>query len=396
MPAVNLMTAEDIAGRVGVSKRAVLKRAGIDQFVADRASRGGRPVNLYTATALSLWGIQTTTPSPADKQRKGRSDHGAPRKCSAESWQLLTETARALYMASAQGNLRLACEQTCRQLAAQGVIVPITHKQLYKRLTCKNTGTDGLPISEFYRENWEAIRSSGLRKKDLALKVVTARYDWLSIFESCGWAGEGFGALRVWSIDVRHGDAWSIGDDGKPHLPSAVYIRCGLTGMPLMVYPIETESSEAIIRAVLQCMIRWQRVPDVAYAIDNGSAMVAERTLGVLNSTLPESAWERAAEMPEIFGANRSPILRNLPNIPRAPFKAALERSFKHIKDEYDANRFALTYQGGDRSEAVQLRVSNRPSWQYLPEVVRSSTSYFSGLDEWLYSDYIARLRPAM
>ena len=395
------LTAKDLAFRIrlatgeDITERAIHKRFGIDRYLVGTRNHGGRPAKIYSTEALHLWRIDPGTIDLA-KGRRGRSDHGAPRNCSPNTWQMIVEVVKGLYLSNAQPNLKLAVEHAEKQLRQQGVVFEITAKQIYKRLTCRNAAPDGLPISEFYRDNWEIVRKSGLRKKDVALSTATARYDWLSVFESTGWAGPGFGAMRCWSIDVRHADTWAIGSDGQPSLPSAVYIRCGLTGQPLWIEPIETESSETIIRAVLKCMLAWQRGPDIAFAIDNGKAMISERTLGVLGSIMPDEAWERAAQYPELFGAGASPILRNLPNIPRSPFKAALERSFKQIKDEFDATRFSRTYQGGDRSEAVQLRVSNRPSWQYLPAVLRDADTYFGGLNEWIYSDYVARDRPAM
>jgi hypothetical protein len=394
----NGYTSGDIAQLLHITERSVRKRQGIEQYILGTMSVGrGRPVTVYSSGVLDLWGrlpddLQTTT----ERKRSQRSDWGTPRNCTPEQWAGVILAVREFYMGNAQANLRLACEQAERQAAAAGVRLPISAPQIYKRLTCRNTAPDGLPISEFYRDNWEMIRRSGLRKKDISLQTVTARYDWHSVFESLGWAGAGYGALRGWSIDVRKNDVWTRDADGRGEFGAAIYIRCVLTGYPLWVEPVETETSEALIRAYLKCMFAWQRSPDLFVAIDNGRAMIAERTLGVIASTLPAEAFKRAANIPELFGAGASPILRNLPNIPRAPFKAALERSFKIIKDEHDATRHARNYQGGSRAEAVQLSVSNRPAWQYMQTNLVTVDEYFDGLGSWLYSDYITRERPDM
>lgn len=398
------LTAEEIAQVIGITARAVQKRSGIAQYECGTASRGGRPSRLFRAEALQLWGPPATTTARqlaaarqlASRHRQQRADWGLPRNCTFEQWGALVASVRGFYVASAQPNLKLACEHAAAADSRNGFQWPLSAQQVYRRLSRKDLAPDGLPISELLRDGWEDIRRSALRKKDIALEIATSRYCWPEIFENAGWAGHGFGALRVWCIDVRSADAWANNTQGKAILPLAIYIRCGLTQYPLWVEPIEGETSTAIIRAVLKCMIAWRRSPDMAYVIDNGKAMIAERTLEVLKHTLPYEAFERAREYPEIFGANGSPILRNLPNIPRSPFKAALERSFKLIKDEYDATRHPHSYQGGNRSEAVQLRISSQPVYTYAPHVLQSVGKYFGGMAEWLYTDHVHRQRPAM
>lgn len=380
------LTATDVALYTGISPRAVRKRSGIEQFQIGTRLERGRPEIVFDEAVLALWGIDPAT--LADRKRRIRCDRGRPRICSPEHWAAIVQTVQGLYMANAQPNLRLACEEAARQMEVRlGIGLPLTHVQIYKRLTRRN--------SEFYRDGWELVRQSGLRKKDVALSLATSRYDWLSIFEDLGWAGRGFGALRGWAIDVRKNDIWTA-STGRGELVAAIYIRCALTGWMLWVEPVVTETSEAIIRAYLKCVLAWQKCPDLFIAIDNGQAMIAERTIGVLSSTLPDTAFRRAEEFPEVFGRRGSPILHNLPNIPKAPFKAALERSFKLIQDEYDAPHHPTHYQGGNRSEAVQIRVSNRPSWHYTRQSLVTAESYFGDLDRFLRAEYITRSRPRM
>lgn len=390
------ITAGDIARRLNLSERSIRKRNGIDQFIIGQFATGrGRPVTLFSREALSLWGVESVTAEP--RVRSERSDWGVPRCCTPEQWEAICLSVRELYMANAQANLKLACEQAVRRAGMSGVELPVTAAQIYKRLTCKNTAPDGLAMSPFYRDNWEVIRRSGLRKKDIALEIATHRYNWLDIFENLGWAGAGFGAMRGWSIDVRKNDVWTTPNDrsSQAEFGSAMYIRCVLTGYPLWVEPVQTETSDALIRGYLKCMLAWRKCPDLFVAIDNGKAMISERTLQVIKTTLPPEAFAMAAQIPEMFQEG-SPIIRNLPNIPRSKFKAALERSFKLIKDEFDATRHARNYQGGSRAEAVQLSVSNRPAWQYMSTAISTTDEYFDGLGTWLYSDYVARERPRM
>jgi hypothetical protein len=390
------ITAGDIARQLNLSERSIRKRNGIDRFIVGRFATGrGRPVTLFSREALSLWGVESATAEP--RVRSERSDWGVPRCCTPEQWEAICLSVRELYMANAQANLRLACEQAVRRAGMSGVDLPMNANQIYKRLTCKNVAPDGLAMSSFYRDNWEVIRRSGLRKKDIALEIATKRYGWLPIFESAGWAGAGFGAMRGWSIDVRKNDIWTTPNDrsGGPEFGAAMYIRCALTGYPLWVEPVKTETSAALIRGYLKCMLAWRKCPDLFVSIDNGKAMISERTLKVIETTLPKEAWAMTSQIPELFH-DGSPILRNLPNIPRSPFKAALERSFKLIKDEFDATRHARNFQGGTRAEAVQLAVTNRPAWQYMSTAISTTDEYFDGLGTWLYSDYVSRERPRM
>lgn len=389
------LTVRQLAMRLGVSERAVRKKTGLDEYCVGQITghSGGRPAPIYDPKAIDrLW--PERSPAAEEKTRtratrKGRADCGLPRKCTLEQWNTIVQRTFDLYMGSAQGNLKMACEEAVRQLTAEGVDVPL---DIYKRLTKKRTDHNGQYISEYYRQNWELLRRSAWRKKDTAIAMATARYDWLSVFESAGWAGEGFGALRGWSIDVRKNDVWTRDADGSHLMPSAIYIRDALTGYPLWCEPIRTETTEALIRAYMNCGLAWGRFPDLLVAIDNGRAMIADRTVGVIKTTLPEEAWENAARWPAIFGRETpSPVLQNLPNIPQSQFKAALERSFRLIKDEYDAPRYPALYQGGDRKEAVQLTLAAMPTF---PKEMLSSAEYFGGLMQWLYSDYIRRERP--
>ncbi len=394
------LTADQIADSIGISVRAVRKKKGVDRFVIGHASTGpGRPVTLYNPTVLALWPGFKENAVQKEEPRKGRSDCGIPRKCTAEQWQCIVDRTKALFLNNAQKNLRMACSEAARQLKAEGVEVPLN---VYKRLSRDHTDHNSIYISEYRREQWDQTHDNIWRKKDLAIAMPTLRYDYLSIFESAGWAGEGFGALRAWAIDVRKNDVWVKNDGGfstKPGqqylMPSGVYIRDALTGYPLWMEPIagKTETQEDIIRAYISCGIAWGTFPDIAVAMDNGKSMVAARTKGVIAASLPAEAWERADALPEIFGhkGECSPILLNLPNIPQAAFKAALERSFRQMKDEFDATRFPKHYQGGSRQEAVQLTLAAMP---VFPQAMLSAGQYYKELASWLWNDYVNTERP--
>lgn len=392
------LTAEQISAVVGISARAVRKRKGIDQFELGLDVGGvGRPTTLYDTRVLTLWGHEAPQPTK-DVARRSRSDCGVPRSCTPEQWDAIVTRVKALFLANAQTNLKLAAEEATRQLQSEGTEVPL---DVYKRLSRKALDHSGEYISEYRRENWEVLHQARWRKKDQAIAAPTLRYDYLQLFENAGWAGEGYGALRAWAIDVRKNDVWTKADGGfnhgKPHvMPSAIYIRDALTGYPLWMEPIgsSTESSDDIIRAYISCGIAWGTFPDICVALDNGRAMVSHRTKGVIANSLPENAWAIAAEHPALFGhaGNNSPILLNLPNVPQAPMKAALERSFLQMKNEFDATRSPHNYQGGTRTEATQLNLRSEIPI-HLPTILEAG-EYYRSLARWMWGDYVKRLRP--
>ena len=393
---LNGLTAEQVAQLIGVTPRAVTKKRGINQFVIGQATGGvGRSARLYHQNCLSLWPHYQAPEVDKQKSRRGRSDCGVPRKCTAEQWNVIVERVKGLFLSNAQKNLKLACEEAERQLSREGIDIPLN---IYKRLSRSDTNHKGQYISEFRSQNWNTVHDSKWRKKDMAIAMPTLRYDYLSIFESAKWAGEGYGALRAWAIDVRKNDVWVKNDGGFNHdrehiMPSAIYIRDVLTGYPLWMEPIgsTSESQEDLIRAYISCGLAWGRFPDIAVGIDNGKAMIADRTKGVIAASLPDTAWSRAEEYPEIFGHSGSPITQNLPNTPQSIFKAALERSFKQIKDEFDATRFPRHYQGGSRKEAVQLNLAAMP---VFPKSMLTANEYYKSLAHWLWSDYVNKPRP--
>lgn len=386
------LTLQDLMSITGCSRQAIAKRRDLDLYTIGTESRGGRPAKLYAPGVLKLWGIEdAVVERPEEEQmRKIRADEGLPRKCSLEQWSAIVERVKALYMNNAQPNLKLACEQARRELGAEGIGVSFN---LYAKLwSTRRSRATGEYLSPYRAEKWDIVREKHWKKLDRAKTLPSLNYDYMGLFESMGIAGEGFGALAFWSLDGHSADAWARKDNGKGAMPNALYIRDALTGYPLWIEEIRTETSNAVIRALIKCAIYWGTGPTAGIAVDGGIAR-AVANMGVIASLLPPSAWELAARFPEVYGRSGSPILHNLPNVPTAPVKAALERSFRQYKDEYDATRHARTYQGGNRLEAVQVRVANKP-------VINAATptipEYFEGFREWVYSDYIQRERPAM
>jgi hypothetical protein len=389
-----------------LSERAIHKRKGIEAFLIgqdlNQGKSGGRPAKLYSAEALKLWmrpaeaTTEYATPKP---KRKRRNDCTMPRKCTPEQWTKIVRRVQGLYLANAQQNLKLACEEGVRQLREEGEVIGLN---VYRRLFNKAKDEHfHFYLSEFWRDNWRELHRAKWQKLNHRHDLGTNGYDWPKFFERAGWAsgpteaGPGYGAGRVWVIDGRSSDAWARTTDSRDprtmKLPNALYIRDGLTGYPLWIEPIESESAEAIKTALLKCMFYWRFTPDIALALDGGIAMSSEETVQIISHMLPSEAWQRATAFPDFFGVRGSPILRNLPYRPNAAFKGRLERGNRQLKDEYDATRHARSFQGGNRSEAVQIRLSNQPTMSGDTPLY---DSYFDQMREWVYGDYVHRERP--
>ncbi|HVZ40918.1 MAG TPA: hypothetical protein VHI13_16680 [Candidatus Kapabacteria bacterium] len=389
-----------------LSERAIHKRKGIERFVLDLISTsvGGRPAKLYSVEAVKLWlgsqSVETTESAPAKPKRSRRSDCSQPRKCTPEEWLTIVTRVKGIYLSNAQANLRLACEEAVWQLTDEGMVIKLN---VYRRLFNKNRDKHtGLYLSEFWRDNWRALHTERWYKLRHRHNQHTNSLDRFAFFENAGWAGgptddrPGFGAGRVWVIDGRSSDAWARTSDSRDprsmKLPNALYIRCGLTGYPLWIEPIENESADAVKTALLKCMMYWRRTPDIAVATDGGIAMTAEDTTALLSLLLPDEAWDRAIAFPDFFGHKRpSPVMLNAPYMPNSMFKGMLERGNKEIKDEHDATRHPSSYQGGNRSEAVQIRVTNQPVVSADAPLLES---YFDRMMEWVRTTYIHRERP--
>lgn len=394
------LTITELIAITGRTRQAIEKRAGLDAFVVGvRHTATGRPATLYSPECLKLWGMDHAVEVPLDDAgRKVRADEGRPRKCTPAEWDRIVQRVKGLYFASAQANLKLACEHAAHELAAEGIPVGFNlYAKLWQRRRSRTTGNY---LSPYRQEKWDVARQKHWQKLDRNLQLPMRHHEYHQLLESMGIAGAGFGAHAIWAIDGHKSDAWAriAGQRERGREKGAmVYwlvIRDGISQMPLLVKPIETETSDAICTALVECAMRWGTGPLAAVAVDGGIAK-AVKNMGVLASLLPAEAWELAARFPNFYGqdpeGNSSPILINRPYQPTAPVKALLERGFKQFKDEFDAPRFAPTYQGGNRLEAVQMRISTDVT---ITSRTPTAEEYIEQFQQWCHSDYINRPRP--
>lgn len=412
----NLMTAEQIADNIGISRRAVLKNRNIDNFFAGlfpNPSGTGRPVKMYRPEALSLWNKSDDEIRSAAKkaERKSRGDKGSVRKSkNGDTWatpeQIKTavELTKQLYINNAQRNLRLACEQAGKMLKSDPAFIEITGARLYRRLQRK----DQYFRSEYFTENWEAIRMKKFKVKDHAMNSAgSLRYEYWRIMEGAGIARPQQGACNVIVIDDFKRDAWSQ-KDGKLEMPVGIAYLDGLTGYPLLILPTPSITTEAVAAGMVMVAYAYGLPEQAIWVMENSRAMKNVNIEMLARSMYTkEELYDfdngKVDWVKEVFYGQTGPVIRSLSHIPKHAFKAKIERFFKIVKDEFDATRFPLNYQGGSRQEATQLTLAAMPMavGQETKDLPTSFYTveyeqYWEELYKWMYSDCIMRSRPVM
>ncbi len=407
----NLMTSEQIAGEVGISRANVIRKKGINEYFAGifpNPAGTGRPIKMYRPEALSLWGRSDEKIRETSKklERKGRNDKGGVRWTSPEKLQEAIKLVKQLYINNAQPNLKLACEQASKMMQSESTYKSITGSRLHRRL--QRNGKDGDFRSEYFQENWELIRMKQLKLHDHSLQSTgTLKYNWWEILEDSGVAGKGFGACSVIVIDDFKRDAWSI-KDGKLEMPVGLAYIDGLTGYPLLLLPARSITTESVAAGMVMVAYAYGLPENAVWVMENSKAMknvnieMLARSL-YTKDELYDFENGKIEWIKNVFAGQTGPVCRNLPYIPRHAFKARIERFFKIIKDEFDATRFPLNYQGGSRQEATQLTLASMPmavgrETKDLPLgfYTVEYEEYWEHLYKWLYSDCIMRQRPTM
>lgn len=383
------LTFEDVAELVGISRRAVMKRKGIDNYVMSKISCGGRPRVMLHPDVLNLFGITYNQPDDELKPKKARSHKGIACKVTPEREKTFIETALSIYLS--QGN-RKYVQNSCIKAAAelwdeyyqeQFKNYHEMAEYFYKR---RITRRDKLFVGYAYRNPaWEVQWERQWKRHNQALiSTPTLHYKWLDIMEDAEVIGEGFGSASIWAIDDHIGDSFMFNDNGSGYhgkLPKGLFLIDAVTGMWLDYMEGEVNSTmliHMIIRNVMKYGIPF------AIMLENSKVMRNLKVDEIIKSLYPDTYLEFCSQdngnwFNTLFEKAKSPIVRNLPNIPRAPFKARLERLFQEIK-RWEGYIFPETFQAGGL-DPIQLRCSNTPiqpnSKTYTIENYVESLNYF-------------------
>lgn len=397
----SLLTFDDLAVTAGISRRAISKRKGIDNYFVKQVSNGGRPIKFFHPEALKLFGIEPQQIGQQNRVRKIRTDINSSRVCSEEMEMAVVNLAFEIYLSQANRNYILnSVQRACIELwnDEYASIFPSANKMaeyFYKRrIMGKSKAFIGYAVSY---PSWQTQWERKWKKSDVALKrLPTARYSWLDIMEDAGIIGPGFGAGRIWFLDDHIGDSFLYDSEKvgyKGTLPKGLFMVDGVTGMFLDYMPGEVNSISVgmmIIRNVLKLGL------PLAIGLENSRAMRNIKLDSAINSLYSDDVlnWYRNNSgdwFHELFERASTPVVRNLPNIPRSPFKARLERLFQEVK-KHDGWYFPETYQGGGL-DPVQLRVSNTPK---QPLQIYNVNNYTKSIVEYLSTEYLQKERANM
>lgn len=398
----DLLTYDDLAITVGVTKRAISKKKGIDIYFVKQVSNGGRPIKLFHKDALKLFGV---VPQEIERERDGRKmrkDINSSRICSEKMEMAVVNLSLEMYLSQANRNYILnAVQRACVELWNDqwAEIFPSANKMVeyfYKRRIKGSSKSSFIGYANRYPK-WETQWERKWKKSDSALKrLPTARYNWLDVMEDAGVIGPGYGAGRIWFLDDHIGDSFLYDADKvgyKGTLPKGLFMVDGITGMFLDYMPGEVNSVNVamlVIRNVLKLGL------PLAIGLENSRAMKNLKLDSVINSLYSDEVlnWYRNNSgdwFHELFERANTPVVRNLPNIPRSPFKARLERLFQEVK-KHDGWYFPETFQGGG-IDPVQLRVSNTPK---QPLQIYNENNYTKSIVEYLSTEYLQKERSNM
>ena len=400
---MEVLTLEKISDITGFSKVTVYKKLlkyNIGNTTAD--STGGRPQKLYRLSDIAqIFNLNLTAP-PSDAaqyagERSLRSDRGLSRKGDISLEKKIVAEIKEMYLSQGKiENVYLCAQWVCikydRDQKFEHYPNPYDAADYYyfSRIMRNDGGYKGYYYKDNWKGQWKDLWQKGQHNNMLPIN----RWDWISILTEAGMIGEGFGAGDFRVIDATKFDAWTR-KDGKSSMFWYYQMLCPITGFPMLVAPMASETIQRLIGLVAESYRRYG-APAYAWIIDNSKVNISGISKNFLKNFWSEEEAETLKNselVRKLFpGQEDYPILYNLPNIPRFPLKAEIERSFRTYKDEYIATRHALTYQGGNRKEAVHLTLSNTP---LALKEAEPAASVWESFCDWLYSDYCRKFRPA-
>lgn len=398
------LTLSDISNITGLHKSSVLRRPEINSYIFGKLhTNAGRPVTCFRNDVLELFKDYTRSAQPKASFRKTRSDLGRSRKAPKQMEDDYINLVLQEYLSQASRRDVLNC---CRR-AAKSIwnsswanlfaspehLATHYYKNVIMRKTNLNINDSNLGC--YYRHNWLDKWEARWKKKDRSLSCATMRYNILELGESLGLIGKGFGAASIFWLDDHTGDSF-LRDQSRSQfqgsLPKGLFMIDPWTGMFLDYQPGEVNSimvALMIVRASLRFGLPY------IIGLENSRAMKSVRIDNIIEALYPDELLNQYKrqdfEWMSLLFDSHSPIVRNIPNIPRFLFKARLESLFKNIKS-HDALRFPLSYQGGGL-DPVQLHLNSTP---LTPPHCYNSYIYEQSIRDYLSQDYLDKIRSSM
>jgi hypothetical protein len=404
MNQIDCITLAQVSSLVGRHKSTVLRRKGIENYIIgtrDNTYRIGAPEILFDIKILNEFGFVPKEIEEIQMRRKQRNDRSQPRKgITPEMERTFIDRAFAEYLSqAARRDIQGACWRAAKFLydetwAEQFPDISKMANYFYqKRIMRKDQYYTGYAHKDRWEESWERR----WKQSDYALKnVPTMAYNWLEIGESLGLLGPGYGAGTIFWLDDHVGDSF-VRDENrvayKGSLPKGLYLIDGWTGMPLGYEPGEVTSASTALLILRTAMVYG--LP-LVIGMENSRAMKGIKVEKVIEAMYYSDMLQsyRNQEHPwynVLFEHHRSPIVRNIPNIPRFTFKARIEAWFKNCKI-HDALYFPETFQNGGL-DPVQKHLNTTP---VLPAHWKTEEIYFESMRCYLNNEFLERPHPGM
>ena len=401
-------TVDDLVNITGRAKSTVRQKRGLSNFLLGEApnpSGRGANIKIFKKDAIHLWlprqQNETIMQSNTKPNRKNRSDRGSGRKLEIETEVKIITSTFGKYMSQAQSkNIRESCLNATLEYAEINGEIPnfpnpyVLAEYLYQKRIMRK---DKYFVGFAHKGNWKLRHKKRWQKKSFNNLMPYNRWDYIALFTDAGLLGKGYGAAKLWVIDGTQFDAWvkvKVDGEDESQLISYLQIMDGLTGYPLLVQPIKSESIEAVAKAIAKCYEIYG-VPEYGIVLDNSKTFRSAHIKSFIHNFFTDSAIaefnKKGSWFRKIFPGQEAPTIFNLPNIPRFPLKSCVERSFKQHKDKHVATAHAQSYQGADRTEAVRLSLNNTAVLSQ-----KFSANFGDAWDNfiyWLYNEYVNRIQ---
>ena len=260
----DLLTLDELAETICINKSSVVRKRGLSEYFVKHYSEGkGRPISLYSRDVLSLWGRETSMQQNAtiSNNREIRSDRNKPRKPSGASDAVkieLDESIKKLtydfYMRQPKSKMDIkqcVSDAVYTYIQSNGAIEGFGTDRLnaiehmidyYYKKRIMNPGNNSFFNGYFIEENWEHEHILKWGKKEFQRRIVNNRWEYLELFHDLDLIGRNHGAGDLWFIDGTGFKAW-VSLRGKKTLINYMVVFCALTGYPMHVLPVRSESA---------------------------------------------------------------------------------------------------------------------------------------------------------
>ncbi len=417
-------TLDEIAYRTGFNKSSICRRLKNTRPV-DRRSDGGRPVNYYDSSVLSLFHIldmQEPSVQVFHKEESVIVMKSKKNPCKNISRVLSQELADSLskktftaYITQADRyGLKRACADTIyaywdliaadlaatgKECDSRGNLRDLEYMQDYWYFKVINR-SDKINQGTAKRENWEKTWEEKHDYNKSNGRKATARYSMLEMLENADLIAPGRGAGLIWVIDGTQFDAFVEHENGDKKSFNYLLIMDGVTKMPLYAKALQDgEKISEVAEALWEC-VNIHGVPPLGIIADNGAAFKSRDIQALVRSWYtPEQLayFESGCLIRRELYRNkdgkpqRGAILYPLAKVPRAPFKALLERTFREI-NRHQSSILAASYIGTRDSKAVTHELGTTPT-----EALRlapTKTEAWKSFLWFIYFNYSTRLQP--